>query len=613
MTDALSTSAPPLITLARAGQPFVLLDDARAGSQVAARLFTNPRAIIRADDADGVTTLLTQLDAWQSQGAWTAGWMSYEAGMALEPRTRALMPEQSAQNWPLGWFAAFDAPQRIAPEAVPGLLPDPAGAALGRVTPRVTADDHAAALGRLLEAITAGDIYQANLTFNADVAIFGHPLAAYARLRSHARAGYGGVVFTGTHWLLSLSPELFLSVRDGQVMARPMKGTAAREEDAAADANAATALGADPKQRAENLMIVDLIRNDLSRIAVPGSVSVPALFRVETYPTIHQMVSDVTCRVEPALPISTLFRATFPCGSITGAPKLQAMATIAAVEREPRGAYTGAIGFAAPDGEAAFNVAIRTLMIAQENGLHDGICHATLGLGSGIVADSRVAAEWEECLAKGQFVDAAAARFDLLETMAFDPETGIALLELHLERLGESARGFGHGFDRHAIRNRLQHLCFRQREAAMLRLRLGRSGALAITLQPMPPAPEAPVAVQLAPLPVDRDDVRLRHKTSDRAFYDAARVASGAFEVLFFEEDGSLTEGSFTSLFVPRDGQMLTPPANAAALRGILQRHLLASGEAREARLTRDDLHDGFFIGNAVRGLMPARLDAAAQ
>lgn len=581
--------------------PFVLLDDARADGAVPARLFTDPVETVAGHAPGEIDALLATLDRWHGAGAHVAGWMAYEAGHALDhggPEPRSL-----GDGWPLAWFARFDRCTRIASAEVPAWLPDPAGAFIGEPRAAIGFEDYAAALDRVLAHIAAGDIYQANLTFPAEVLLAGHPLAAYARLRGRAGAGYGGVVWTGEQWLLSLSPELFFSLREGQIVARPMKGTARRGADAAADLAAREELSADPKQRAENLMIVDLLRNDLSRIAEPGSVAVPSLFRIETYPTIHQMVSDVTARVALDTPPSALMRALFPCGSITGAPKLSAMRIIDAVEVAPRGAYTGSIGFFAHGGEAAFNVAIRTLA------LRAGASCATLGLGSGIVADSEPLSEWQECLAKGEFVRVAAgAAFDLIETMAFDPAEGIVRLELHLERLGASARSFGFSFDRHGVRNMLQHAAFRLREPSRVRLRLTPRGSVSVCADAMPATPAGPVPVAIAPLPVDSADIRLCHKTSDRSFYDDARAGSGAFEVLFTDRDGYLTEGSFTCLFVERDGKLVTPPLARGLLPGVLRRALIDEGRAVEGDLTPADLAGGFWIGNSLRGLMQAVL-----
>ena len=579
--------------------PFVLLDDARAEGAAAARLFTAPLESVVARMPDEVDALLATLDRWHDEGAHVAGWMAYEAGHVLD--RSGPKPDDLPDGWPLAWFARFADCTRIASNDVRDWLPDPEGAFIGEPRATISFETYAAALERVLEHIAAGDIYQANLTFPAEVQIEGHPLAAYARLRGQAGAGYGGVVWTGTHWLLSLSPELFFSLREGQIVARPMKGTARRGADVAADTAARDALTADPKQRAENLMIVDLLRNDLSRVAEPGSVAVPSLFRIETYPTIHQMVSDVTARVAPDTRPSALMRALFPCGSITGAPKLSAMRIIDAVEVAPRGAYTGSIGFFAPGGEAAFNVAIRTLA------LRDGASCATLGLGSGIVADSEPLSEWQECLAKGEFVRVAAgAEFDLIETMGFDPAEGIVRLELHLERLGASARTFGFAFDRHGVRNMLQHATFRLRQPSRVRLRLTARGSVSVCADAMPVSPAGPVTVATAPLPVDSADIRLCHKTSDRGFYDDARAASGAFEVLFTDREGYLTEGSFTCLFVERDGRLLTPPLARGLLPGVLRRALIEEGRAVEADLTPADLTGGFYIGNSLRGLMQA-------
>ncbi|HEV2867510.1 MAG TPA: chorismate-binding protein, partial [Allosphingosinicella sp.] len=356
----------------------------------------------------------------------------------------------------------------------------------------------------------------------------------------------------------------------------------------------------DPKQRAENLMIVDLLRNDLSRVARPGTVKVPELFRVETYPTVLQLTSTVTASLrEKAGPVE-LIEAIYPCGSITGAPKIRAMEIIHALEAGPRGVYCGAIGRVAPDGEAAFNVAIRTLTLKA------GETAARLGIGSGIVADSRAGDEWRECLAKGAFVEDQ-RRFDLIETMAFDPHSGIAELDRHLARMKRSAEALDFSFDRHVARNELQAATFRA-GPSLIRLLLSRSGAMAIELRPLPPAPKQPVKVAVAPLPVAPGDFRLAHKTTGRAFYDEAREGSGAFEVVFRDEAGFLTEGSFTTLFVERSGKLLTPPLGRGLLPGVLRERLIEEGLAEEVDLVEADLVHGFTIGNSVRGLIRAVL-----
>lgn len=581
-------------------QPFVLLDDARTSAAAPARLYRSPVEIVHAHSAAEVKAAFERLDAARRGGLHAAGYIGYDAGHIFEPKLAARL---TATKSPLLWFGLFESYSTIAAADVPQYLPSPQAAWIGSPQPRISRRDYTTALAIVQAYIAAGDIYQANLTFPCDVAIEGHPLSIYAGLRARAKSGYGGVIYTGTEWLLSLSPELFFTLNDGKLTTKPMKGTAARKGDDFAEIDT---LYTDPKQRAENLMIVDLLRNDLARVAEPGSVKVPALFEIESYPTVHQMTSTITATLRSDLCATDVLRAIFPCGSITGAPKIRAMEIISEVEHTPRGVYTGSIGHIDPNGDAAFNVAIRTLQIG------DGANTASLGLGSGIVADSNAASEWQECLDKGAFV-ASPIDFDLIETMRFDPDGGITLLDGHIARLAASAKQFGIPFNRHDVRNALQAATIRHAGIRKLRLMLSRAGGIAIDIGPLPAKPEGVVDVAVVPLPVDRRDVRLRHKTTDRAFYDDARRASGAFEVLFTDTEGYLTEGSFTNIFVPCDGMLLTPPAHRGLLPGVFRAALLASGNCVEADLRLDDLRafDGqgsFFIGNALRGLLPAKL-----
>ncbi|WP_129791637.1 aminodeoxychorismate synthase component I [Sphingosinicella sp. CPCC 101087] len=567
-----------------AAAPFVLLDDARRPD--GALLYSELTETIETRDPDEVRACLGRL-----RGRKAAGFLAYEAGHALEPKLAPLAVSPAEDDPPLLWLGLFERVEAIDAAA---FLPDPAGGWTGRPRPLVTESAYRQAIAAVLEHIAAGDIYQANFTFQADVRTAGAPAAIYASLRARARAGHGAMIFTGTHWILSLSPELFFTLEGGAVTTRPMKGTAPPDSNP-------EALRTDPKQRAENLMIVDLLRNDLSRVARPNSVRVPELFTVETYPTVLQMTSTVTATLEEGLGPVDLVEAIYPCGSITGAPKIRAMEIIHELESGPRGVYCGGIGRIGTD-SAAFNVAIRTLTL-KANG--SGI--ARIGLGSGIVADSEPGEEWRECLAKGAFVESQ-RRFDLIETMAFDPHDGIDQLDRHLARLKRSAEALDFAFDRHFARNELQAATFRAGRSRV-RLMLSRSGAMAIELRPIPEPPAEPVPVALAPLPVRAEDFRLAHKTSDRAFHDEARAAAGTFEIVYRDPDGFLTEGSFTSLFVERDGRLLTPPLARGLLPGILRERLIEEGSAEEADLREQDLAGGFLIGNSVRGLIRAVLE----
>jgi para-aminobenzoate synthetase / 4-amino-4-deoxychorismate lyase len=557
--------------------PFVLLDDARENG-APARLYADPAGIVATASRAELPQALAELRAARADGLHAAGYIAYDGSL---------------------WFGLFPAFVEIAPERVADLLPDSAGAWAGAPEPDLAFEAYAAAFARVADYIRAGDIYQANLTFRAQVRHAGGAAALYALLRGRAGAGYGALVATGSQWLLSLSPELFFSLEAGALTARPMKGTAPRGADAAEDAALARALGEDAKQRAENLMIVDLMRNDLAQVAKPGSVAVPQLFSVERYPTVHQMVSTVTASLAQERDALDVLAALFPCGSVTGAPKRRAMQVIEEVEADARGVYTGSIGRLDANGDAMFNVAIRTL-VPQGDGT------ALLGLGSGVVADSVLDQEWAECLAKGAFVTAGEQGFDLIETMRFDPMEGIQRLELHLSRLKASAAAFGFPFDRHNSRNELQAATFRLRGPAKVRLLLAGSGAMAIGIAPLPrPLPD-PARVAIRPLPVDAADFRLRHKTSRRGFYDRARAEAGTDEVVFVDPQGFVTEGSFTNVFVERGGTLHTPPLARGLLPGVLRAELIESGRAVEADLRAEDLAGGFFLGNAVRGLIAA-------
>ncbi len=573
--------------------PFVLLDDARASGASPARLYANPVRTISAHSPAQISMLLQELRAAKEQKLHAAGYLAYDAGSALLPQL-AVAPDA-----PLAWFGLFERFEAISTDAIASNLPDAAGAWLSALRPGISRTDYSNAFETVQDYIAAGDIYQANLTFPLSADYIGDPLALYAALRPRAAAGYGGVIWTGERHYLSFSPELFFALKDRRVTTKPMKGTAERRADVDADAAAVEHLRTDPKQRAENLMIVDLLRNDLSRVCEAGSVSVPELFHIESYPTVHQMTSTVTGILPHDSDAIDVIEALFPCGSITGAPKIRAMQIINEVENAPRGIYCGSIGRIDANGDAAFNVGIRTFTLCDEAKT------VSLGLGSGIVADSQESDEWAECLAKGDFAKLKGYGFDLIETMRFEPAEGILRLELHLERMKESARIFGFEFDRHDARNKLHAATFHLDALSKVRLLASQQGGLAIEIRSLVEVEEWRVAVM--PLPVDRQDFRLRHKISDRAFYDDARKSrADCDEVIFVGKDGRLTEGSISSLFVERGGKLLTPRLETGLLPSVLRREMIAEGKAEEADLEIDDLSGGFFVGNSLRGLIRA-------
>ncbi|WP_340588425.1 aminodeoxychorismate synthase component I [Erythrobacter alti] len=594
--------------------PFVLLDDARSEGASNAHYFAGPAETFVARRPEEVEAVLAAAEAARvKSGKQLAGFIAYEAGLALEERLAPLSDSRNGADGPLVWLGLFDDPEIIPAGDMPTWLAAHQGAggeaSIGPLDPQISAGAYCEAFERLQEAIRAGDIYQANLTFPLAGPARGDPVALYSAIRPTAAAGYGGLVFDGSHYLLSFSPELFFSLKGREAKVKPMKGTRPRVADPADDAAMRKELAQSVKDKAENLMIVDLMRNDLSRVAEAGSVRVDNAFAVETYPTVHQMVSTVFARLQDGKGAVDMLRALFPCGSITGAPKIRAMELIDQVERDPRGPYCGAIGRIDASGDAAFNVAIRTIRLTPGENLRH---KAVLGVGGAIVADSDAMGEWRECLIKGAFTRGPAGGHDLIETMHFDPETGIALLEMHLERMKASAAELGFSFDRHETRNRIQALCFELEKAVKVRLVLSRGGAVTLENGPLPDPLKEPASCIALPHPTVAHDWRLRHKSTDRSFYEAALEAAreaGAAEALLVRDDGLLTEGSWTNVFVMgKDGVLLTPPASLGLLPGVLRRSLLESGEAMEAELTLDDLSGGFFIGNALRGLVPAVL-----
>lgn len=579
---------------------WILFDDAREGG-AAARLYREPCQIILANALEDLIPALEQIRSGLRCGKHAAGYLAYEAGHAMDPKLAASFRKADGPLLCFGLFDGFETPE------ITALLPSPDSAIIGMPSPRVSEGAYQAAVSAVLEHLFAGDFYQANLTFGCDVAVGGDPVAIYSRLRQSSQAGWGGVILHEDRAVISMSPEQFFTLRRGIVEAKPMKGTAPRRNVDLADLAEAAELAADEKQRAENLMIVDLMRNDLARISVAGSVEVPELFTVETYPTVHQMVSRITASIRPECDAIDIIRTIFPCGSVTGAPKIAAIEALGSLEPEPRGAYTGSMGWIEPHrngnaGDAAFNVLIRTLEWRRSS------AKARLGLGSGLVVDSEPSNEWAECLLKGDFVRREGQDFDLIETMRFDPSEGIVDLDRHLDRMRNSAADLDFQFDRHAARNELQAATFGRKHRAMVRLLLSRTGAMAIQARPYEDPDRLPVRVAVRPLPVDPTDFRLRYKTTDRRFLDLAREQEDAYETVFVDPEGQLTEGSRTSIFVERDGKLLTPPLSRGLMPGILRAKLIEEGKAEEAELTPADLGQGFYIGNVVRGLIPAQI-----
>lgn len=559
------------------------------------RLFTDPIEVVCAYDAHTARAALERIAEAGKQGLWAAGYFAYELGFLFEERLTKFLPVPS--DTPLLWFGLYDQPKPFS-----GLGEAPDGSAKNLV-PTTDFVDYASAFERVKTHIAAGDTYQVNLTLRARFQLSGSPLGLYRRLAQSQKTAYGAYIDAGDHFVLSRSPELFVSGTGDRLSARPMKGTMPRAPLASQDAADRAALAADEKNRAENLMIVDLLRNDLGRIAEIGSVDVTDLFTVETYSTLHTMTSGITAKRRPEVSTLDILQNLFPCGSITGAPKLRAMEIIREVESGPRGLYTGSIGYIAPNGDFAFNVAIRTAVIDAEG-------NGTIGIGGGIVADSEAKSEYDEALLKLRFLSDPAPPVTLIETIKWSPAEGFVLLGRHLARLLASAAYFDLPADAAEATTRLLAESASWTAPMRVRLTVSETG-IEITAVPLPPNPEK-FRFIIASETLDSTSVWLAHKTTNRAFYDASRIKAhdqfGVDEVIFRNERGELTEGSITNLFIERGGKLLTPALSCGLLPGTLRAELIETGRAEEAILTLADLHsaDAIFLGNSVRGLLRA-------
>ncbi len=470
-------------------------------------------------------------------------------------------------------------------------------------------DDYSAAIGEILSNIDEGNCYQINFTWPLDFQTFGNPLALYHRLRKRQSVRHGAFVQLAGRKVLSLSPELFLERRGERIVARPMKGTALRGATDDEDRARAESLRNSIKDRAENVMIVDLIRNDLGRLARPGKVKVESLFNVETYSTILQMVSEVSAEIEQ-VSLYKLLHALFPCGSITGAPKIRAMRLIQELEKTPRHLYTGSVGHWYPGGDFTVNVAIRTLEL-DEHG------NGRLGIGSGIVADSEALPEYAECLAKANFVTRLPANFELLETLCFE-QGHFPYLALHLERLANSAKVFGFPFEEEQIRETLRLATADIPDRSAIRLALSQDGEIDIRYRTIPAFSSMPKAV-IASEKLVATNLFLQHKTTVRDVYDKVlrQLAEQGeyFDALFFNERDELCEGARSNIFIVKNNRWYTPPLSCGLLNGVMRQIQMSRTDIviEEKTLHMRDLLDAdkLFLANALRGVFECKLVAA--
>jgi len=586
-------------------------------------LFIDPIQILQIHRVSELADLLTSIPRYVQQGYYLAGYFAYECGYHIE---KLGLLDYHSEKRPLAWFGVY--PQPIIYNHTSGKLQGVSELDGVTVTPHISQDETTPRLDnmhfdldeaeygenihKIKEYICAGDVYQINFTGRYQFTFDGSPVSLYKALKSKQRVSYGAYIRAAEQDILCLSPELFFCIKGQQIIARPMKGTMPRGRTQLEDQRVAESLSRDSKNRAENVMIIDLLRNDLGRLCQVSSVTVPKLFTIEKYDTLFHMTSTVEGTLQEDMDYSQIFRSLFPCGSVTGAPKIRAMEIIKQLENSPRGVYTGSIGYFAPHStravRAMFNVAIRTVVL--ENG------RGEMGVGSGIIYDSLASNEYAECTVKAHFLTRTTpVEFDILEAILWN--NGYQRLDKHLQRIADSANYFQYPYDQASIHSILTQLSANLvvGQKYKVRLRLSRTGqwySEAIQIQQAPR-----IAEQIVVLSSERIDSQNRmyyHKTTDRALYDrASRFAleNGYADMIFLNEKGEVTEGATNNIFIERDGSLLTPSLYCGLLNGVYRQHILEENpRAQEVVLHLNDLLDAekIYICNAIRGLHEVKL-----
>lgn len=580
-------------------------------------LFVDPVEILQIHRVSELANLLVSVQKYVQQGYYLAGYFAYECGYHIE---KLGLLDYSSEKQPLAWFGVYQQPiiynhasgelqGRLGQDSItptPIILQDELAPILDNIHFELDEAEYSQHIHRIKEYICAGDVYQINFTGRYHFTFDGSPVSLYKALKSKQRVPYSAYIRAAGQDILCLSPELFFSIKGQQIIARPMKGTVSRGRTQLEDQHMAEWLSRDSKNRAENVMIVDLLRNDLGRLCQTGSVTVPKLFTIEKYNTLFHMTSTVEGILKDDADYFQVFSSLFPCGSVTGAPKIRAMQIIKELESSPRGVYTGSIGYFAPSLDhstrAMFNVAIRTVVL--ENG------QGEMGVGSGIVYDSIASDEYTECRVKAHFLTNVPVEFDLLEAILWD--NGYQHLDKHLRRIADSANYFQYPYDQTSIYRVLTQLSAKlvAGHRHKVRLKLNRTGQWYSEAIKIPETPLVPK--QTVVLSSERTDSQNRmyyHKTTCRALYDRASQfaqENGYADVIFLNEKGEVTEGATNNIFIERDASLLTPPLHCGLLNGIYRQYLLeANPRAQEVVLHLNDLLEAekIYLCNAIRGL----------
>lgn len=593
-------------------------------------LFEGPVARLQCGLDGNAAAFLGEVQHWLDKGYYVAGWFGYEFGKLLQGNVSGPTSEPGKKAQAVADLGVYGEPFsfdhqtgncdfQLAEPCEPG------GYEVSGMRANIDEGEYLRALDAVLEYIRAGDTYQVNYTLKLLFTLAGSPEALYRDLRRNQSVSYGAYIRWGRERIMSFSPELFFRKHAEGLTVRPMKGTLQRGRDADEDAQARQFLHSDEKNRSENVMIVDLLRNDLGRVlheAGGGEVRVKSLFDVETYESLLQMTSTVDglpgSGTMNNVPLSTIFQALFPCGSVTGAPKIRTMEIIEELEKDRRGVYTGAIGFLTPEGNGVFNVPIRTLVL-------DGTA-GEMGIGSGITHDSIPEEEWKECLLKGRFLTSPDPEFSLIETLLWSRAGGFLLLSEHLDRLASSAEYFYFSCDIQEVVKRLERHVEGADTTLRVRLLLAKDGTITISSSvcemvrhaclpeiPEPVRPGLP-RVRFARQAVNSLSPWLMHKTTRREFYDhelAGAREAGLFDLLFVNERGEVTEGAVTNIVIYRNGCYLTPPVACGLLAGTMRRKLMREQLVTEQLLTAGEIvtADAVFLVNSVRGVVQVQIE----
>jgi para-aminobenzoate synthetase/4-amino-4-deoxychorismate lyase len=558
--------------------------------------FLNPVRIVTAWHSEDVLPALTTVESAVAKGLFAAGFIAYEAASGLDKVFRV----HTQTALPLIWFGLYSGAERLTS------LPSSTGIyAAGKWHPSLSESQYNSSIDRIRRYISAGDTYQVNYTIRLRATLEGSAYALFCSLVSAQQGRYSAFVDTDLHSICSVSPELFFRLEGDSIFSRPMKGTAPRGMTVEEDAINSRALQESSKNRAENVMIVDMIRNDLGRIADADSVQVTRMFDIERYPTVWQMTSTVEAKTHASF--SEIVKAMFPCASITGAPKVRTMEIIHEVEPEPRGVYTGAIGYLVPNRRAMFNVAIRTVVVEKQTGSTE------YGVGGGIVWDSVDKAEYEECLIKARILMDREPEFELIETILWTPGRGYLLKEKHLARILRSAEYFGFQASSEDMESDLSALADGLRDVQhKIRLLLSRDGSIRLEKNVLEDdSPRSSFRVGFASSPVSSRDRFLYHKTTYRRVYQEAKAArTDCDDVILYNERDEITESTIANIVVEIDGKRFTPPVECGLLAGVFREYLLEQGGVEQRIITRRDLHEAsrIFLVNSVRQWMPAHL-----